>query len=71
MTHGQMQQLTNINLSWFDFIRITLSIKNYLKSQAINPPVVINRPLLPLNLRPILKSNKGCKDFYVILNNKC
>ena len=70
LSHQEMQNIMSINITWYDYIVIKLSIKKYLKSINITLPVSVTKPLLPLNLKPIIHSKKGCRDFYNILNKK-
>ena len=70
LSHHQLQNILGIHLTWYDYTIIKISVKRYLNSINLPLPESVERPLIPLNLKPIIKSQKGCKDFYNILNKK-
>ena len=70
LPQNELQNIMGTNVTWYDYTIIKLSIKKYFNSTNISLPVAITRPVLPLHLKPIIKSQKGCKDFYNVLNNK-
>ena len=57
-----------INCTFLQFYGLVLSVKNWLKSLDFNSYRQYN-PLIPFNISIFMKSVKGCKDMYKVLNN--
>ena len=70
LTELELNNMYNINTNFIQLHGITRAIKQYAKStKIILGSTKLQKPLLPIYLKIYLKSKKGCKDFYNMLNN--
>ena len=69
LTESEFKNKYNIKTNFVEFHGIIKAIKLFALKNKINiGNTKLQNPLLPTNIHIYLKSKKGCKDFYNILN---
>ena len=70
MSFQDCQQSYNLRPMFLQFYGITLTVKKWLHSTGVNVHEKNPQPLMSFNIVLFLKSRKGSKDMYNVLNRK-
>ena len=70
MSFQDFQQTYNLRPMFLQFYGITLTVTKWLYYTGVNVHEKNPQPLMPFNIGLFLKSRKGSKDMYNVLNRK-
>ena len=71
MSLNQFSNRYNMQIDFLQYFSVRIAVLNYIRKKEINiGPVLLANNNIPFNVKTILKSNKGCRDMYKILNEK-
>ena len=71
MSLNEFSNRYNLQIDFMQYFSVRTAVLNYIRKKEINiGPVSLANNNIPFNVKTILKSNKGCKDMYKILNEK-
>ena len=71
MSLNQFSDRYNLQIDFMQYFSVRTAVLNYIRKKEINiGPVSLAKNNIPFNVKTILKSNKGCRDMYKIINEK-
>ena len=69
MSLNQFSNRYNLQIDFMQYFSVRTAVLNYIRKKEINiGPVSLANNNIPFNVKTLLKSNKGCRDMYKILN---
>ena len=67
-SENEFQQLYNLKTNFLQYNGIIQAIKKYARNLKVKLNKKMSYPVIPAHINIYLKSKKGCKDFYNLLN---
>ena len=67
MSLNQFSDRYNLQIDFMQYFSVRTAVLNYIRKKEINiGPVSLANNNIPFNVKTILKSNKGCRDMYIM-----
>ena len=63
----QLKNIYRFHINILDYYRVKLSVHDLIKKNKFGENFEYERPMHPFHLKVLMKSKKGCQDFYKIL----
>ena len=63
----QLKNIYGLNVNVLDYYRVKLSVQGLIKKNKFDDNFNYKRPVHPFHLKVLMKSKKGCRDFYDVL----